>query len=173
MAFVYLATTTPFVMDSPSQFRPGPPPALTSERYAKDYNEVMEVGSTLGAPGGGRVPGPRRHRHGALLGRQHPRAMEPGRCATSRSRGSSASAIRRGLLALANLAGADAGIGVWDSKIHYNFWRPITAIHQGNADGNDKTAGDTELDAVHPERALPGRLAERRRTRTTCRARTA
>ena len=64
-------------------------------------------------------------------------------CATSRSSRQLGIGDTARLLALANLAGADAGIGVWDSKIHYNVWRPITAIHQGNADGNDKTAGDT------------------------------
>ncbi len=50
------------------------------------------------------------------------------------------------LLALANLAAADAGIGVWDSKIHYDFWRPITAIHNGDVDGNSQTTGDAELE---------------------------
>jgi hypothetical protein len=46
------------------------------------------------------------------------------------------------LLALANLAAADAGIGIWDSKIFYNVWRPMTAIHEGANDGNPNTAGD-------------------------------
>jgi hypothetical protein len=46
------------------------------------------------------------------------------------------------LLALANLAGADAGIAVWDSKVHYNFWRPSTAINLGDTDGNPGTVPD-------------------------------
>jgi hypothetical protein len=46
------------------------------------------------------------------------------------------------LLALANLAAADAGIAVWDAKIAYNYWRPITAIRQGGTDGNPNTTGD-------------------------------
>ena len=49
------------------------------------------------------------------------------------------------LFALGNLAGADAGIRSWNSKKHYNFWRPITAIQQllpGDNDGNPETEAD-------------------------------
>ena len=47
------------------------------------------------------------------------------------------------LFALANMAMADAGITAWDTKLHYVFWRPITAIQNGDSDGNSKTAGDS------------------------------
>lgn len=46
------------------------------------------------------------------------------------------------LFALANLAMADAGITAWDTKFHYVFWRPVTAIQEGDNDGNPETAGD-------------------------------
>ena len=46
------------------------------------------------------------------------------------------------LFALANLAMADALISCWESKLHYSFWRPLTAIQEGDADGNDRTVGD-------------------------------
>jgi hypothetical protein len=46
------------------------------------------------------------------------------------------------LFALVNIAMADAGIVSWDAKYHYNLWRPITAIREGDDDGNDATAGD-------------------------------
>jgi len=46
------------------------------------------------------------------------------------------------LFALATVAAADAGIAIWDSKLYYNFWRPITAIREGANDGNDHTDGD-------------------------------
>jgi hypothetical protein len=46
------------------------------------------------------------------------------------------------LFALVNLAMADAIIVAWDSKIHFNFWRPLTAIREGHLDGNDATIGD-------------------------------
>jgi hypothetical protein len=47
------------------------------------------------------------------------------------------------LFALANLAMADAAIGAWEAKRHYVFWRPVTAIQEGDNDGNPRTAGDT------------------------------
>ena len=46
------------------------------------------------------------------------------------------------LFELANLAGADAAITAWDSKRHFVFWRPVTAIQEGDNDGNPKTEGD-------------------------------
>jgi hypothetical protein len=48
------------------------------------------------------------------------------------------------LFALANLAMADAGITAWDSKFHYVFWRPVTAIQEGDNDGNPDTVGDPD-----------------------------
>ena len=172
MTFVYVATLKPFVMDSPSQFRPGPAPALTSERYAKDYNEVLKVGGTLGHPAAGACPAPAdtdmARFWGANIPVQWNQVLRD--VAVSRQLGIGDTAR---LLALANLAAADAGIGVWDSKIHYNVWRPITAIHQGNADGNDKTAGDTSwipfISGAHfpagsSDAAVPGlRLGRERR----------
>ena len=141
MSFVYLATTTPFVMSSPSQFRPGPPPAVTSVQYTKDYDEVKAKGSTLSHPQTGACPAPAdtdtaRFYSGNFgaqwnqVGRDLAIARQLGLGDTAR------------LLALANLAAADAAIGVWDSKYYYNYWRPITAIHNGAGDGNNKTAGD-------------------------------
>jgi len=141
MSFVYLATTKPLVMSSPSQFRPGPPPAVTSDRYTKDYNEVKAKGSTLSHPATGACPAPAdtdtaRFYSGNFgaqwnqVGRDLAIARQLGLGDTAR------------LLALANLAAADAAIGVWESKVYYNYWRPITAIHNGNDDGNNKTAGN-------------------------------
>ncbi len=140
--FVYVATLKPFVIDSPSQFRPGPPPALTSERYARDYNEVKQKGGTLAHPAVAACPAPRDTDMARFwagnFGAQWNQVLRD--VAVSRQLGVGDTAR---LLALANLAAADAGIGIWDSKIKYNVWRPITAIHQGNADGNNKTAGDS------------------------------
>jgi hypothetical protein len=139
MALVYVATLRPFIMESPSQFRPGPPPALTSHRYAKDYNEVKAIGSTLSHPAAGACPAPAntdmaRFWAGNFAAQWNQVLRD---VAVSRQLGIGDTAR---LLALANLAAADSGIAVWDSKVHYNFWRPITAIRQGAVDGNDNTA---------------------------------
>jgi hypothetical protein len=141
MSFVYVATLKPFIMDSPSQFRPGPPPALTSDRYAKDYNEVKAIGSTLAHPAAGACPAApdtdmARFWAGNFAAQWNQVLRD---VAVSRHLGIGDTAR---LLALANLAAADAGIAAWDSKVHYNFWRPITAIREGAADGNDNTAPD-------------------------------
>ena len=55
---------------------------------------------------------------------------------------------RARLFALANLAGADALITAWDSKKHYFFWRPVTAIRNGELDGNPDTIGDSEWQSL-------------------------
>ena len=66
------------------------------------------------------------------------------------------------LFALADLAMADTGITAWDSKRHFDFWRPVTAIQLGDTDGNSKT----EFDRTGIPTSTP------RPTRTTRRART-
>jgi hypothetical protein len=141
MSFVYLATTKPLTMTSPSQFRPGPPPPVTSEHYTKDYNEVKATGSTLAHPGAAGCPAPAdtdmaRFWSGNFGAQWNQVARD---MAIARQLGIGDTAR---LLALANLAGADASIGIWDSKVHYNYWRPVTAIQNGANDGNNKTAGD-------------------------------
>jgi hypothetical protein len=141
MTFVYVATTKPFVMDSPSQFRPGPPPAVTSQRYTKDYNEVKEVGSVLSHPATGACPAPADTDLARFWSGNIPAQLNQvlRDVAIDRQLGIGDTAR---LLALGNLAAADVGIAVWDSKVHYNFWRPITAIREGDSDGNPNTSGD-------------------------------
>ena len=141
MAYVYLVTTEPFVMTSPSQFRPGPPPALTSQKYLREYNEVKAVGAVENHPPVGACPAPRRTDMARFWGGnlvlqwyQVPRDVALDR---QLSLGDTAR-----LLALTSLAAADALIAVWDSKYHYNYWRPITAIRLGDTDGNGATAPD-------------------------------
>jgi hypothetical protein len=141
MAFVYLATTEPFVMTSPTQFRPGPPPAMTSQKYLREYNEVKAVGAVGSHPAVAACPAPRetdmaRFWSGNFVAQWNQVARD-----IALDRQLSIGDTAR-LLALANLAGADSGIAVWDSKLHYNFWRPITAIQLGDTDGNPGTTAD-------------------------------
>ena len=71
------------------------------------------------------------------------------------------------LFALANLAGADAGIRAWNSKKYYNFWRPITAIQQllpGDNDGNPQTEADAKWTSLIATPPYP----DTRRAPTTC-----
>ena len=126
----------PFVVTGPARFRSEPPPELTSARYAADYNEVKAKGALTGST---RTPAETDIAWFWLdnFGAQLNRAL----------RGLAAKHVpkigdRARLYALANLAGADALINSWDSKKLYNLWRPVTAIQQGEMDGNPNTAGD-------------------------------
>jgi PAP2 superfamily len=142
MAFVYVATARPFVMDSPSQFRPGPAPAVTSDKYTREYNEVKEKGSVQAHPATPGCPAPADTDMARFWGGNIPAQWNQvlRDVAIDRQLGLGDTAR---LLALGNLAAADAGIAVWDSKLFYNYWRPITAIREVADDGNPNTASDT------------------------------
>jgi hypothetical protein len=128
---------TPWVMNSPSQFRPGPPPALDTVQYANDFNETKLHGSltspvrtadeTLYSLFWQSNPGNYFWNQVAitLIGEHHLTFSETNR-----------------LLGLLNIGIADAVIGCWDAKYEYNFWRPITAIVEAAADGNPLTDPD-------------------------------
>lgn len=132
----FLAHTVPFAMRSPGQFRPAPPPRLTSLRYAKDYYEVKALGA-------------------AIASKRTPEQDDAARFWTVNFF-SQWNEVLRGiadeylddvgdsarLLALAAFAAADSQISVYDAKYEYNYWRPVTAIQQGSRDGNPLTIGD-------------------------------
>ena len=128
----------PFAMNSPTQFRPPPPPSLDSEDWAFDYQYTLELGSTgstfrtddqtqialFWADGAGTEtpPGHWNHIASDLAHAQNLSLEENAR-----------------LFALLNLALADAAICAWDAKYGDNWWRPVTAIRAGDTDGNDLT----------------------------------
>jgi hypothetical protein len=126
----------PFSLDSADQFRPGPPPALDSQRWAKDYKEVKSKGS---------VDSHRRTDEQTLAARFW---AEP---PVQQARGSFRRFVTdHGLdivdasrfMAMISVTYADALIACFDAKYTYAFWRPITAIRAGDTDGNDATVGD-------------------------------
>ena len=122
----------PWTMRSASQFRPGPPPALTSELYAKDYEEIRLLGARANTL---RTPTEADSAQLRETGEDYLRdilAQKPLPLLESARRH-----------ALVFMAGMDALISVFDAKYSYNFWRPITAIRTGADDGNDATVGDS------------------------------
>jgi len=124
---------SPWVLRSGSQFRPDPPPALDSERYARDYNEVQTIGAF------GSLVRTSEQTQIALLWRASPTAIwNPIVRHAIESRGLGL-ADRARVLALFYLAGADASVACWEAKYYYNFWRPQPAIVNGRADGNEST----------------------------------
>ena len=134
----WVATVTPFTLESPSQFRAEPPPSLTSSRYRKDYNEVKAVGelnSSIRTPEQTDIGYFWADNTAVLWNRAIQGIVTDGNIIFTL--GESAR-----LFALVNLAGADAAITCWDTKYFYVFWRPVTAIQEGENDGNAKTVGD-------------------------------
>jgi hypothetical protein len=140
----------PWFMTSSSQFRPGPPPALTSALWARDYNEVRLVGSVTSTVRTPEQTAIARFWATALpdvhMGIVHSVAGATGRDVTRNAR----------LYAAVTAAMNDAEIAALEAKYYYNFWRPITAIRNGDRDGNPATERDpdwTPLIAtpLHPE----------------------
>jgi hypothetical protein len=126
----------PWFLKSASQLRPGPPPALTSSVWARDYNETKNFGasnSTVRTPEQTDIA---RFWATALpdvhMGVVSSLARAPGREVTRNAR----------LYAAVTAALNDTEIAVFDSKYYYNFWRPITAIRNGDRDDNAATERD-------------------------------
>ncbi|HEU5108476.1 MAG TPA: vanadium-dependent haloperoxidase, partial [Micromonosporaceae bacterium] len=133
------------------QFRVPPPPPMTGPEYTAAYNEVLQYGGE---------PSTHRTADQTEIGIYWAYDGTPSLCAPPRLynqitttiadlKGTDAVGLAR-LLALVNTAMADAGIAIWESKYHYDFWRPITGIREADAgygptgagDGNPDTAGD-------------------------------
>jgi hypothetical protein len=136
----------PFVIRSADQFKAAPPPALTSAAYAKAFNEVKRLG------GDGITTPTERTADQTIAGIFWAYDGTPFLGTANRLYNQIATQISeqmqiRGielarLLALVNVAMADAGLACWDTKYREEFWRPITAIRQGDRDNNPDTAGD-------------------------------
>jgi hypothetical protein len=140
---------TPFVLHRSSQFEPKGPPALSSDQYAADYNEVKAIGakdSTIrsaeqtsiarfwyeGSPfGWSRIAGVAADSQGLDLWE------------------------RARLLALVNMAMADGFIAGMEAKYTYNFWRPVTAIRAGDTDGNPATELDSSWSTLLNTPSIP------------------
>jgi hypothetical protein len=131
-----LGKVTPWILRSAAQFRPGRPPALDGATYAREYNELKTIGSRNRSS---------RTREQTAIARFWLAAPSEiwndvaGQALAARPVDLSATAR---VLALLYLAAADASIACWDAKYTYAFWRPITAIRSGDADGNEATTAD-------------------------------
>ncbi len=131
-----VASMRPFAMSSPSQFRPGPPPALTSEIWTRDFNEVKAVGGR-----GSTVRTPEQSATALFWASSGPQQFLDSMSGIALPAGAGA-AERARAFALMSMAIWESGIAIFDAKYAYNFWRPITAIRNGDNDGNDGTARD-------------------------------
>ena len=146
--FAYM---TPWVIESPSQFRPSGPPALDSPTYTSDFIETKLMGSlTSGARTADQTTAAQFWAASTASYYWNLVTVE----LYSRHQASLLEKAR--LLALVDLAMADAGIACWDAKYHYVFWRPVTAIPLAATDPNPDTVADPAwmpllITPAHPE----------------------
>jgi hypothetical protein len=129
-------SVAPFFLLCGSQFRPGPPPALTSDLYTRDFDEIKEIGSATSAT---------RTQNQTNLARfwiaTAPQNWNPVARQVAVAQHFTLSQNARAF-ALLNLAGADAFITAWDAKYTYNQWRPLTGIRAADLDDNPDTVPD-------------------------------
>ena len=150
-AFSQYAAAKPWGMKAANQFRPGPPPKLSSALYARDYNEVKEFGGVKSIK--------RTDMQSDAV-----RFWSQGNLFVAWYQAATQISARKGLgladnarlFALLSMGIANCYILDWDAKFTYQFWRPLTAIRNGDQDGNDATerdAGWVPLNAtpMHPE----------------------
>jgi hypothetical protein len=137
----------PWILPRADAVRPGPPPALTSERWAKDFNEVKTLGGKASMA---------RNEQQSLMARYRITpdmtpslrliADAPGRTLVQNAR----------MFAMVGMVTDDASMATSEAKMHYNFWRPITAIRNAAEDGNPATDADSAWaplinTPMHPE----------------------
>lgn len=123
----------PFAMERPSQFRPGPPVALDSDEWAKDFNEIKDYGAQKSLK---RTAAQTETARFWLV--SGPVAYHPFLRQLAIAKGMDVVESAR-FMAVAGIAMNDALIAVLDAKYHYKFWRPVTAIRNGDIDGNPAT----------------------------------
>jgi len=126
----------PWSMRSPSQFRPAPPPMLTSDVWARDFAEVKRLG--------GKESNERSASQTEIAifwSITGPASWNP--VVRSLASQPMSTVERARLFALANVAAMDSFVAVFDAKYEYAFWRPITAIRRAEIDGNDATEAET------------------------------
>ncbi len=151
--FTNWGNVTPFVLNNAAQFRPDPPPALTSQAYAQALNEVKSLGqntSTMRSPDQTVIAkfwaGPIWNTWNEIA-ENAALAHHTNLVTTAR------------LFAALNLSFADSTIAFYDAKYHYQLWRPITAIRLADTDGNPATVGDptwTPLAVTAADPSYPG-----------------
>jgi hypothetical protein len=127
---------SPFVLESGGQFRPAPPPALTSPEYASALNEVKSLGSATSTT---------RTADQTVIGKFWAPPIQNfwnqiAQTVATSNHADLTTAAR--LFATLNLSIADSAIAFYDAKYSYQLWRPVTAIRLADSDGNTQTTGD-------------------------------
>jgi hypothetical protein len=152
--FTHWSHVTPFALNRPNQFRPGPPPKLTSDEYTDAFNEIKSMGiaNSTNATADEALTG--RFWNGAIQNYWNEITQ------TASQAHNLGTAENARLFALLNLSLADGVIAFYDAKYTYNFWRPVTAIRAAATDDNPETLADPgwlpEVGKTAPDPSYPG-----------------
>jgi hypothetical protein len=152
--FTHWSRVTPFALERAGQFRPGPPPALTSDTYSDAFNQIKSLGivNSTTATADEALTG--RFWNGAIQNYWNEIAQT-----VSLAHGLTTAQYAR-LFALLNLSFADDVIAFYDAKYTYNFWRPVTAIRAADNGINPETVADPnwlpEVGKTAPDPSYPG-----------------
>jgi hypothetical protein len=134
-----LGELTPFVLSDGSQFRPGPPHPVTDPRYTADFDEVKRLGGDVATTPSARTA----DQTEIALFWVESSPLQWNRIARTVSAGARLDMWEKArLFGLLNMALTDGYIGSFETKYHYNYWRPVTAIREAATDGNPGTAAD-------------------------------
>ncbi|GAC1330374.1 MAG: vanadium-dependent haloperoxidase [Chloroflexota bacterium] len=147
--FAQWAAVRPITLQSAAQFRPGPPPALTSAQYAADYNEIKGLGaadSTIRTPDQTQI---------ALFWVGDDSSMWDDVARSIATERQTTLVQDARMFAELNTAMLDALTAAFDAKYTYNSWRPQAAIRAGDLDGNLATTGDPAWTSLRPAPAHP------------------
>jgi len=152
--FTHWSHVTPFALERASQFRPGPPPALSSDTYGDAFNQIKSLGivNSTTATADEALTG--RFWNGAIQNYWNEISQT-----FSQAHGLTTAQSAR-LFALLNLSFADDVIAFYDAKYTYNFWRPVTAIRSADTGINPETVADPnwlpEVGKTAPDPSYPG-----------------
>jgi hypothetical protein len=146
------ADVTPFVLKDSSQFRPGPPYAVTSKKYTADFNEVKALGGDGVTTDSARSD----EQTEIALFWVESSPLQWNRIARTVSGTEGLDMWENArLFGLLNMALADGYIGSFETKYHYNYWRPVTAIQTAETDGNPNTSADPDWTPLVPTPPIP------------------
>jgi hypothetical protein len=134
----WLSQVRPFTLDSDSQFRPAPPPALNSDQYLKEFIEVRDYGGNAAT---GSLRSPEQTDTALFFSRDIGAGPYQAALRDMATRHGLSISDSARMFAAVDVSLADTIFAVWDSKFHYGKWRPITAIREADFDGDPNTTG--------------------------------
>jgi hypothetical protein len=141
----WLGQVKPLLVDSTSQFRPGPAPAINSALYLEEFEEVRDYGVNVGSL---RTVGPGSQTETALFFSDIPVGPIQAGLRDLANRRALDISDRARLFAAVDMSQADTLLSVWEAKYHYGWWRPLTAIREAGAGGSDDADGNPDTIAV-------------------------